>query len=251
MPGWSVAGFELGEIYEKEIFSIPNARFYSGDLAKVTERFDLITLSHVAEHLLKPGEVFRQAASLLAPSGHIVVRVPCFRQVYTDFFILEHCSHFVPETLKYALNQAQLKVTHALEGLSAIEIGFIAMVGDEKPIAADCEVLRRDALEAIQWSLKLLTFVRDNAQNKKIGLFGVGGAGVWLGTALRGVVDFYVDEDPGKQGQSFAGVPILHPDSVPSDGRLFVTFNTPQSAYQIGKRLSEKYRSLEILVSPK
>jgi len=238
--GWQVSGFDVGEVYEEEIISIPRATFYSGQLDSIGRKFDLIALSHVAEHLTEPAKILREAANLLSSNGRIVIRVPCFLSVYPDFFILEHCSHFVPETLAYALSLSGLKITHQLLGLSAIEIGFVAERGEEPCITPNIDRIREDAYRCLTWAQSLPHFIDENANGREFGIFGVGGAGIWLGAYFRGRLSFFVDEDPGKQGHAFAACPIIRPEDVPADAVVFVTLNTPSMAERVAARLRDR-----------
>ena len=63
-------------------------------------------------------------------------------------------------------------------------------------------------------------------RKEKIGIFGVNGAGMWLGAVLKGQLSFYVDEDPAKQG-TFAECPIIGVSEIPKDSVVIVAFNNP------------------------
>jgi 2-polyprenyl-3-methyl-5-hydroxy-6-metoxy-1,4-benzoquinol methylase len=76
--GWHVRGVEINQqavaacrekgldIHQGTVFDAPFG----------TQRFDLILLSHVIEHVLEPVAVLRRVAELLAPQGKIVITTP-------------------------------------------------------------------------------------------------------------------------------------------------------------------------------
>ncbi len=253
-PGWSVAGYDVGDAHKDQVLAVPGASFFSGvdGLLNHPAKFDLITLSHVLEHLTEPVEVLKSAANLLAPGGRLVVRVPCFLDVNTDFFLMEHCSHFTMATLTDTLASAGLAVTHELTGIAAIEIGVVAQrpASVVRPAYQNPAEIADQARLCLAWAESLPDFVRSQGNGRPKGLFGVGGAGIWLGVLLRGEVSFFLDEDPGKQGHEFAGCPIVDLAGVPTDATVFVTFNNPQASARIGQRLANKSDRVRFAVPP-
>ena len=253
-PDWSIAGYDVGDAHKEQVLAVPGATFFSGvdGLSNLSAKFDLITLSHVLEHLTEPVEILRSAAALLAPGGRLVVRVPCFLDVNTDFFLMEHCSHFTMPTLTDTLASAGLAVTHELMGIAAIEIGVVAQkpAGIVRPAYRNPAEAADQARLCLAWAESLPDFVRSQGNGRPKGLFGVGGAGIWLGVLLRGEISFFVDEDPGKQGHEFAGCPILDLAGVPANATVFVTFNNPQASARIGQRLATKSDRVRFAVPP-
>jgi SAM-dependent methyltransferase len=253
-PGWSVAGYDVGDAHKEQVLAVPGASFFSGvgGLLNHSAKYDLITLSHVLEHLTEPVEVLKSAVNLLAPGGRIVVRVPCFLEVNTDFFLMEHCSHFTMTTLTDTLASAGLAVTHELTGIAAIEIGVVAEkpAGIVRPAYLNPSEVADQARLCLAWAESLPDFVRSQGNGRPKGLFGVGGAGIWLGVLLRGEISFFVDEDPGKQGHEFSGCPILDLNGVPVDATVFVTFNNPEASARIGQRLAVKNDRVRFGVPP-
>jgi SAM-dependent methyltransferase len=89
--GWQVCGIEMSaegcavcaekrlEVHHGTIFDAPFA----------AQRFDVILLSHVIEHMLDPVAVLTRAAAFLAPRGMIVVTTPNVRGV--GFLVFGSC----------------------------------------------------------------------------------------------------------------------------------------------------------------
>ena len=253
-PLWSLAGYDVGDLHKDSVRELSGADFFHGldALREIPRKFDLITLNHVVEHLTDPVAVLRDAAALLKPDGALVVRVPSFLAVNTDFFLLEHCSHFTTETLSNTLALAGIEIVKEVADFSPIEIGLIARRAQSTYVPAPygVGVIMQRALQCLAWAESLPGFVRVNTHGRKAGLLGVGGAGIWLGVYLRGEIAFYVDEDPGKQGHNFAGCPIIRAGEIPPEAIVFVTFNNPEASQRICARLSETHPGNLFLAPP-
>lgn len=246
MPGWGVTGYDVGDSLRGKVEEDSRVTFYSGPngLDHLNGKlFDLITLNHVVEHLIEPVNVLSAAAKMLKPNGHIAIIIPCFKYVHADFFIMDHCSHYTEETLANTISLSGLTITSKIDGLSAIEIGFIAKKseknGAESTIRpADIEKIRDEALRCLSWAKGIPDFIIKNARpGSKVGIFGVGGTGMWLGAYMHDHIGFYVDDDVMKQELGFAGLPVLSVAAIPEGAQVFVPFNTPDSGLKMAERL--------------
>ena len=243
LPDWEIVGHDLNNAKEASIRAGGATEFYSGDLSTILGKFDLITLNHVLEHLTDPVTVLKQAVALLKPDGHLVVIVPCFHTVYTDFYFWEHCSHFTPRSLNVVSSLVGLDIVNKMEGLlGTVEIGFIAKRSEKEYPAF--------AVEAVRWAQSLPGFIRSQAKGKRINIFGVYGVGMWLGAMLKGELSFFVDDDPLKQGTRFAGCLIISVDEVPEGDTVFVAYNNPEASLKMCERLKLHRPGVNFLAPP-
>jgi SAM-dependent methyltransferase len=124
--GWQVAGVEVddaaaakarrfsGEIFVGDVLGAP---FAPG-------RFDVATAFHVLEHVPDPVAVLRRMLSWLAPGGLLIVEVPnagglgaaLFGRAWSGLELPRHLSHFSPETLTRAVEQAGGRVAWCWHG---------------------------------------------------------------------------------------------------------------------------------------
>lgn len=117
--GTIVAGIEPS----KKFAEIARARFnipiFEGTLQsfmkneKAADRFDLVIMDQVIEHLYHPLETLRAAASLLVPNGYLYVGAPNIaspKHPRDEFFIGPHVYTFNPWTITLMLWRAGLKV---------------------------------------------------------------------------------------------------------------------------------------------
>ena len=113
-----------------------DARFESGS-------FDVVTLWHVLEHVLHPGETLAEAHRILRPGGSLVVAVPnrvcpIFRATYRiarrrslHFYHPDdreqHLYHWGPDSLTRALEQVKLDVVETAPDPCALGCAKIAV----------------------------------------------------------------------------------------------------------------------------
>jgi len=111
-----VMGVEPGDAYRafvkakglKMVTSLEEA------LEADTQRFDLVTMIHVLEHLQNPIETLRVIREeLLAENGLLLLEVPNFYA--HDSYELAHLSCFTPHSVVEMVKQAGFQVTHCLQ----------------------------------------------------------------------------------------------------------------------------------------
>ena len=94
-PSWSLSGSELTDTWRETILALPAVEaFYSGPDPAYAGSFDVISLSHVLEHIPDPVPFLKNIARYLAGRGRILLAVPDLRQNPIDLIIADHCSHF-------------------------------------------------------------------------------------------------------------------------------------------------------------
>jgi len=124
--GWKVAGIEVDEAaaekarrYTRDIYvgDALTAQFEAGG-------FDVVTAFHVLEHVPDPVRVIRRAIEWLAPGGLLIVEVPnagglgaaIFGRAWSGLELPRHLSHFTPETLGRAVEEAGGRVAWRWHG---------------------------------------------------------------------------------------------------------------------------------------
>lgn len=123
--GWSVSGLEFnkkaadyGRNYLK--LNIKNADF---DFFETNEKYDVITLRMVLEHVFSPKDTLLKVYKLLNNNGQIIFSIPDFNgfesKLYKNYaYTLQlptHLTHFTPETIKKYLSSigfANIKIYH-------------------------------------------------------------------------------------------------------------------------------------------
>ena len=111
--GAETVGVEPGNAYRKLAEAKGFKLYPSLELLKAgdTERFDMVSMMHVLEHLEDPLGTLREIRlDLLADNGFLLVEVPNFYA--HDSYELAHLSCFTEHTLAEILTQAGYKILH-------------------------------------------------------------------------------------------------------------------------------------------
>jgi 2-polyprenyl-3-methyl-5-hydroxy-6-metoxy-1,4-benzoquinol methylase len=132
--GWKVQGIELDPT-TIEVLKTKNIPAYTKpfDTFESTEKFHLITLFDVLEHLPDIQDTFKRLSSLLHPDGIIALITPnadstqhkLFGKRWFQLKPMEHIHYFSPSTLKRAAEPHDLKVVEIMKGGQYADVSFI------------------------------------------------------------------------------------------------------------------------------
>lgn len=131
--GWQCAGVDISEQAVENARRLnPGAEFFVGhadDLAP-GERYDLISMHHVLEHVRDPGQAIAACFGLLRPGGRLAVNVPnigsfeakCFGRRWIGLDVPRHLLHFREPVLERFLREAGFAIKSKRPGMFASSI---------------------------------------------------------------------------------------------------------------------------------
>ena len=126
LPDWELFGYDITTDKLDELHAIEGVRrIFTDGIDAVDQRFDLITLNHVLEHLVEPVAILRALRGLLRPGGRLIVRVPSFLELHSEFVIGDHVSLFTTHTLATAAGLAGLAPAEPLTAVSSRELTLV------------------------------------------------------------------------------------------------------------------------------
>jgi hypothetical protein len=249
MPGWSLAGTEQSDATRAIVERIPRVEaLHTGALANIPGTFDVISLTHVLEHIARPSELLRTAAGKLRPRGTLFVQVPDARSNPFDLLIADHISHFTTATATALMESAGFAVC-ASGAWVVKEVSLVCRPSSAPPASAPAA--ERGAVAGLDW----LVSVRDAARAARaaatgpFALFGSSIAATWLAQEVGGAMQFFVDEDPSRQGKPFSGRPVVSPADVPPGSTVFVGIGGGV-ADQVVSRLTRTIPSVVWVAAP-
>lgn len=242
LHGWSAAGLEVNDRYRAEVESIPGVEaLFTGEPAEVPGRFNLISLIHVLEHIPGPRQYIHRLWDKLEPGGWLVLQVPDCEQNPFMFLIADHASHcFRAPVVQWVVASGYELVAvsnHWVPKELTIVARKLHFSGAPPQSFAIPDIIA--AVRArLGWLADIALQAQNLADHQRIGVFGTSIAGTWLFAELKGAVEFFVDEDPNRIGQTHLGRPVLGPGQVPKGSQLLLPM-PPFLATAIGARLKQ------------
>lgn len=240
-PRWTVSGHEISKDYSVFVKRIPKlGKFYWGDISKIKERFDLITLIHTLEHVPNPPSFLEKLRKLLKPDGVLLVEVPNFSQNAFDILVYEHISHFFPQTLEQLFVNTGFEVVVKSQQVVPKELTFIVKISGTNNSGKInfSKALSEIAAQNINFLNKFLNIVKKTGNKNNIIVFGTAEVGTWVGGLLEDKISFFVDESPWRVGKKHLGIPIRHPRFIKNTGNVILAM-----APVIAKKVYNKWKS--------
>ena len=231
-PGWKLSGAELVDQWRDTVLALPGVEaFYSGPKPTYDGKFDVISLSHVIEHIPDPVSFLKGLAGYLTPQGRILIATPNLRQNPIDLVIADHCTHFDEDSFAYVAHRAELSIQ--LISTTMLPKELVVVLSGDNVVAKSgpgltLDTSRRAATrERCLFFFELLDEVRRTAEaavaaKRPLGVMGSSIAALWSMLELEGGVDFFVDEDKHRVGHRLMNQPIVSPEQVPSGSLVFI-----------------------------
>jgi len=122
--GWQVNGLDVSSAACKIAGQrVGEENIFQGDLSSVdiaSDKYDMVTLWHVIEHLHNPKETLLKIRYILKDDGTLIVCCPNFgswlRVIFKEYWfplvVPHHLLHFTPKTLKLMLEASGFKVRY-------------------------------------------------------------------------------------------------------------------------------------------
>jgi SAM-dependent methyltransferase len=244
-PAWRLNGADLSERALPYLEKIPGFdRLFTGEISAIEGKFELVCMIHSLEHFPDPHRGLVQARDRLTPGGVLFVEVPNVATNPFDLLIADHLLHFTPSHLRRLARRAGLGVSTVRDDVLPKEITMLATRTSDRA-SAEPELAARHWFDCSTASVRWLSTVLSEAQKhaseakragRPFGIFGTSISGMWLYGALGGLVDFFVDEDSGRQGQNWEGLPVLRPDEVRVGACVYIPL-IPEVAARLAGRL--------------
>ncbi len=158
--GCEVIGIEPGDAYREYAKNKGIEMIHSLDalIEEKSDKFDLISMSHVLEHFADPvDELIKIRIELLAHSGHLLIEVPNYYA--HDSYELAHLICFTPHTLGELLNQAGFKVVfmrkHGVPRSGLLNL-YLTVLASPKPGSEGGHQIKKEYFVGVKRELSLL-----------------------------------------------------------------------------------------------
>jgi 2-polyprenyl-3-methyl-5-hydroxy-6-metoxy-1,4-benzoquinol methylase len=256
-PGWTLAGADLDDRHRATVESIPGVdRFYAGPAEEIEDRFDVITLQHVLEHVPEPVDLLQHLGRLLNPGGLIFIQVPNIAENPFDLMVVDHSSHFSPATARTTVVLAGPRPVILATDWAPKELSIVVQVDAVAAPDRPSDLSSQQATAAVnhltsglRWLAETAADAAAAADGRPFGLLGTSTAATWLANMLGGATQFFVDEDVNRVGREFQARPVLDPTAAPAGAGVYLAF-PPAQAREIRRRLAQRYPEIRWLVPP-
>jgi SAM-dependent methyltransferase len=250
-PRWKLSGAELVDQWKETVLALPGVEaFYSGPNPAYTGRFDVISLSHVLEHIPDPIPFLKAISGHLTPGGRLLLAVPNLRQNPSDLIIADHCSHFDEDSLTYVAGMAGLGIELLSstmlpkELVTVLSLGRPACAPDVARAEADAH--RASTKTRCLFFFELLDEVRRAArtyaeEDRPFGIMGSSIAACWTMLELEGKAAFFVDEDQNRIGRQLMGRPIVAPAQMPAGAVVFIPMSVA-----VAEKIIDRWKQLPV-----
>jgi 2-polyprenyl-3-methyl-5-hydroxy-6-metoxy-1,4-benzoquinol methylase len=250
-PRWKLSGAELVDQWKETVLALPGVEaFYSGANPAYAGRFDVISLSHVLEHIPDPVPFLKAISGHLTPGGRLLLAVPNLRQNPSDLIIADHCSHFDEDSLAYVAGMAGLGIE--LLSSTMLPKELVTVLSLRRPVCApDVACAEADAHRASTkarclFYFELLDEVRRSArtsarEDRPFGIMGSSIAACWTMLELEGKAAFFVDEDQNRIGRQLMGRPIVAPAQMPAGAVVFIPMSVA-----VAEKIIDRWKQLPV-----
>lgn len=238
LPQKLTSGFDVSEHYRPIIEGL-GCRYYTPQSPPPKSHFNLLTLVHVAEHLDPLAGALRPGLEALVDSGAIFIQVPDIANQPTDLYVMDHCSHFFPETLDAMMAHVGLRNIHPV---TRILSGELTAVYEKSTSVHNQKYNKLNIQNSTTSSLKNGEEILLDLQ-KKPGPYIVYGAGL-LGSlvlsVLKNNVIAYVDDSPSLQGKKISGIPVYSLNQISTKQGTLVVAVPPSAARRVEDRCKKQ-----------
>lgn len=231
-PKWAVYGVEASKsALEFARNKLPHAYFFEGlfDPDAINQKFDLIVILGVLEHLEDPISFLKSVSACLKENGLIFFDVPNFKLNPVDLFVYDHLTHFTKETIENLLTVCNLDVIQLVENNAKLPLFCICRNGTRKrDIKNHYSIMSNLVHDHISFNNSILETYANANRFERIGVFGLG-IMIWVGVqqhkiTKEKIISFF-DENNLLIGKSKSGITIRSLDEVTNFKDLPIVFS--------------------------
>jgi len=221
-PKMELHAADISDSHRSAVLALPHVRSFQVlpfEPAEV-QKFNVISLIHVLEHVPEPIAVLASLATRLIEGGVIVIQVPDLLANSFDLVIADHLSHFTEESASNLARAAGFEVVASVRGVVPKEVSLTLRWASSalSSISLSNDTARQLTSHAFefldQWKFQASS---NGATGIPVTIFGSSIAASWVASLVHDdshLVKEFLDEDPARQGWQLRGFEIRQPSRV-------------------------------------
>jgi len=214
-------------------FSVDVKKFYTCPPDKISERFSMISMIHVLEHITEPHEFLENVKGLLTENGVLLIQVPDISSNIFDTAVLDHAVHFSKASL-YTLLKEHFPCVAFPDGQIAKEITVIASMHGR-----DTKQPEKKTVDFERYAEYLKTV---SAINEPMYVFGTAPVSTFFGGYIGDRLVGFLDEDAFKQGKLHLDKKIISPLDAENGIKCILPF--PQ---EMASNISARFNKIDFI----
>ena|SRR2546425_665988 len=237
-------GFDRNAFLRRLFPTKPNFHFWTGDLATVDGRFDLICLSHSMSYVRDTTGLMNHTSRLLKPEGLVFLQMPDIAQNPCYLLMADQFYYYTPDILRNLFGRFGFEFSPLDNAWFPREIvGFARLLGRNTLPSRRAYGLA-ECLAALEEKARRC---RDIAATvDKAAVLGTTGNAAFVDSVLGERVSRFLEENPNRRDGSFRGKPVNHPRVLCDTDVVMVPYGP--AGHRLGRRLAAQYRGRFIVV---
>lgn len=222
IDGSTLFAQDINNNHIQKIKNIKNFQsFFECDPKEINEKFDVISLIHVLEHVSSPRELMATIATKLHQRGIVLIQVPDIDTNPFDLCITDHISHFNRHNLLNLLREYFAHIHFPKKQLDR-EITIVA---------SNTVFFEKSQIQQLNQHVMNITFIQKIfdallATKEDLAIFGTAPTSTFFAGILGNRVVYFIDEDPNKIDKTHLGKLILAPSEARKEIKVILPFGT-------------------------
>ena len=195
--------FDLDQNYKKELKTIKNFNnFYTKELKNINDKFDIIILSHVIEHIVSPRKFLNDLKQIMSGQKIIFFQLPDIINDPFDHIIYDHVTNFSLMSFKNLLCSLGFEIVNISNSIVKGEISCIAKYNKSvKKIVNKTDYTSYDINS--KKVINFFKFIKNLKNSKNLIIYGAGNIGSWVSSIIKDWDGYFFDDDKQKQNKKF------------------------------------------------
>jgi len=198
-----------------------NFRFFVGDIVSIEQQFDLIVMSHSMQYIRDVPYLMQNLQRLLRPDGLVFVQVPDFSVKPCSILFSDTHYHYNYDILNNIFGRYGFALRKQNSSWFPRDLLAIARLDSSNEVILLRDSSIYDCVDYLECAKNKLGRLKCSGN---VAVLGTTIEAAFARSVLGSVVQFFVDENPNKEGTLFDGLSVIHPRKLTSDDTIVLPY---------------------------